>query len=212
MAVEIGDVAYAKLMLHLVRHPHAPVCGFLVGRLGAFETGTKSRAAVVDDAVPLFHGNVLAPMLEVATQIVAAQLESGQAIVGFYHVNELAADRSVPIVAEQVASTIEENQGGAGAVLLQVINEKLSDRRDHALQAWARAKSSGTWSSALEIKEGKGAVGTDKTLFSALRLANTAVECELFKSYADFDDHLENPERNPFNPDTDAALRGLFNK
>jgi hypothetical protein len=109
-------------MLHLVKYPHAPVSGYLLGRI-------EGATVHVTDAVPLFHSHALAPLLEAATAMVDG---GGEAICGCYFVNERLDDRGLPIVAERVASTVEAKL--PGAVLLQVLNDKLADPSDHALQ------------------------------------------------------------------------------
>jgi len=121
--MNISSEAYAKIMLHLVKHPHAPVCGML---LGSVEAG---GIVVVSDAVPLFHTHALAPLLEAATQMIDQEPRN---ICGYYHVNERADDRGVPIVAERICSSVESKC--PGALLLQVLNDKLSDPLEHALQ------------------------------------------------------------------------------
>ena len=191
-AMNISPPAYAKLMMHLARHPHCPVSGFLLG------TKEGEDDVNVHDVVPLFHTHTLGPMLEVSTQLVDQQERH---IVGYYHVNERVDDRGVPIVAEKVASAIDAKY--PGSILLQVINERLADPNDHALQAWGRAKN-GTWSAALEVKD-----GADKSCARALALAARAVEEGLHLAFSDFDDHFEDTAANPFNPDASRKLSSL---
>jgi hypothetical protein len=142
MVVLVSNTAYSKLMLHLVRHPHAPVSGYLIGKVSDSEVS-------IEDIVPLFHTSILTPMLEVATSLVD---NSGKKIIGFYHVNERVDDRGIPIVAERIATTVESNC--PGAVLLQVLNDKLEDPNEHGLQCWGITKN-GTWNQALEIQQCK---------------------------------------------------------
>jgi len=121
----VHPTAYTKVMLHLVKNPHTPVSGYLLGRI-------EGSTAHIVDVVPLFHSHVLAPLLEVATAMVDSQVVEGQAICGYYFANERLDDRGLPIVAERIASTVEAKQ--PGAVLLQVLNDKLADPSEHALQ------------------------------------------------------------------------------
>lgn len=50
------------MLLHAAKHPHAAVCGILLG--------PKENAARVDDAVPLFHHPTMAPLMETAFLLV----------------------------------------------------------------------------------------------------------------------------------------------
>ena len=56
----ITEEAYAKIILHGAKYPHVQVNGVVLGTLG------KNKVVSISDAVPLFHGNVLATMLEMA--------------------------------------------------------------------------------------------------------------------------------------------------
>lgn len=141
MAVEVNNKSYAKLMLHLVKHPHAPVSGYLIGTI------SESDEVSVEDIIPLFHTHILTPMLEVATNLIE---NSDNKIIGFYHVNERVDDRGIPIVVEAIATKVESNC--PNSILLQVLNDKLVDPNEHALQAWAITKN-GTWNRALEIQQ-----------------------------------------------------------
>eukprot|EP00954_Amorphochlora_amoebiformis_P017282 1318070-Amorphochlora_amoeboformis.AAC.1 len=57
VALELG--AYAKMVVHAVKHKYRPVCGVLLGNDG-------SGGTVVKDCVPLFHNYPVGPMLELA--------------------------------------------------------------------------------------------------------------------------------------------------
>lgn len=69
-----------QVLLHAAKHPHAAVCGILLG--------PKENAARIDDAVPLFHHTTMNPLMETAFLLVRASLmhssRSDQA-VAFWH-------------------------------------------------------------------------------------------------------------------------------
>ena len=71
---------------------------------------------IVDDAVPLFHTHTLAPMLEVAAQLIAENSKE-HAIVGYYFGNEHIDNKDPPILAERVILGVENMC--SGAVLVQ---------------------------------------------------------------------------------------------
>mmetsp|Transcript_35566 Transcript_35566/g.70547 ORF Transcript_35566/g.70547 Transcript_35566/m.70547 type:complete len:200 (+) Transcript_35566:24-623(+) len=194
-SVEISPVAYAKMMLHLVKHPHAAVCGYLLGSV-------RDGINMVEDVVPLFHSHPLAPMLEIATQLI----DQHENIVGFYFVNAHVEDTRIPVFAEKVAMALSSKCPGSS--LLQILNEKLRDPDDHALQAWGR-KENGAWNIALKISTTEGPKGSEVPFRACLSLATSGVANELHETYFDFDDHFEDVSKNPFNPDVDAQLRNL---
>lgn len=65
ISVGVKLEAYCKSILHAHKYPHHQVFGILVG--SADKSGDK---VTVEDAFPLFHGSILAPMLEAATNMV----------------------------------------------------------------------------------------------------------------------------------------------
>ena len=199
MAAEasFSPMAYSKMMLHITRHAETSVNGYLLGHAMA------DGAVAVEDAVPLFHTQTLAPMLEVATHMVADRSE-GRAIVGYYFANERLNDRDVPILAERVVTGLESKC--PGAILVQIVNERLRDPEDHALQAWARSGKQGVWIASLGIRSDDA---SGKTMQTGLKLATDAIAESLHLGFYDFDDHLADVTKNPLNPDATARLRNL---
>lgn len=57
----IESLAYEKIVLHALKYPSQSVTGVLLGKQNDAE-----KIHLITDAIPLFHGNVLAPMLEIA--------------------------------------------------------------------------------------------------------------------------------------------------
>jgi hypothetical protein len=57
--------AYAKIVLHALKYPFLSVTGVLLGHYKDRNPQT-SDVVEITDSVPLFHGIVLSPMLEVA--------------------------------------------------------------------------------------------------------------------------------------------------
>lgn len=68
MAAEFSDVAYAKLLMHVAKHPWCEVGGVLLAR----DTADAAAPIVVVDAVPLFHTLMLAPTFEMAMMQIEA--------------------------------------------------------------------------------------------------------------------------------------------
>lgn len=66
MPFVLSPKAYAKLVAHCCKYPHAAVNGVLIGSVNK-----KDNSVNIQDAIPLFHLYLsLSPMLEVAlTQV-----------------------------------------------------------------------------------------------------------------------------------------------
>ena len=63
MSVKISDEAYAKLMLHSLKHTSKDCVGILLGV-------ENNDEILVVDSVPLFHDRVFGPQLEIALKFV----------------------------------------------------------------------------------------------------------------------------------------------
>lgn len=63
MSIIIEDKAYAKIMMHIMKHTVKDCIGVLIGT----EEENKIK---VSDAIPLFHERVFAPQLEIALKFV----------------------------------------------------------------------------------------------------------------------------------------------
>ncbi len=65
---QLADLAYTKLILHALKHPHQTVNGVL---LGISSTTAAGRTVDIVDAVPLqHHWTNLSPMMEVGLGMV----------------------------------------------------------------------------------------------------------------------------------------------
>lgn len=181
-----SDIAYAKLTLHAVKYACLPVFGYLVGTV-------SEGVAKVDDVVPCFHSAICTPLLISATQIVSNSAN----IIGVYFVNEREDDKSIPVAVDRVFSTIEARC--AGAVCLTLVNDRLKNPLDHALEGLAREKN-GSLEKNVEL------VGDLK---SAMQLASNAVDRKLFDSLYDFDDHFDDVSKDPFNKGVSGVLGKL---
>jgi hypothetical protein len=73
---KVHPSALLKMVLHAYKYPSMPVFGAIVGY-------TEENTIHVTDALPLFHGRVLAPMLEMAIFQVRPLLKSFFAIFFF---------------------------------------------------------------------------------------------------------------------------------
>jgi hypothetical protein len=67
MSITISDLAYAKLMLHCMKHTVNDCIGVLLGT----EEGDK---VTISDVIPLFHERIFAPQLEIAMKFVILEI------------------------------------------------------------------------------------------------------------------------------------------
>ena len=65
MSITIENKAFAKLMLHCLKHTKNDCYGILIG-----QKSENSDALSITDAVPLSHDKVFAPQLEIALKFV----------------------------------------------------------------------------------------------------------------------------------------------
>ncbi len=63
MSIKISDEAYAKLMLHCLKHTSKDCIGVLLGK-------EFNDEILVVDSIPLFHDRVFGPQLEIALKFV----------------------------------------------------------------------------------------------------------------------------------------------
>lgn len=63
MSVDLNQKAYAKIMLHCLKHTSNDCYGILIGSV-------HGDIIKVVDAVPLFHNGVFSPELEIALKFV----------------------------------------------------------------------------------------------------------------------------------------------
>jgi hypothetical protein len=64
MSIIIEDKAYAKIMMHIMKHTTKDCIGVLIG------TEEEENKIKVSDAIPLFHERLFAPQLEIALKFV----------------------------------------------------------------------------------------------------------------------------------------------
>jgi hypothetical protein len=89
--VRVSELAYKKIIYHLMRYPTSKVAGALVG----------SNREVLD-AYPLFHSPILNPALSVALDLIDSNLDPSLRIIGLYEFVEGSEPK--------INSIIENNQ------------------------------------------------------------------------------------------------------
>eukprot|EP00892_Ulva_mutabilis_P001387 jgi/Ulvmu1/11249/UM073_0021.1 len=186
--------AALKVLLHACRHPSSTVCGVFLGR----EAGD---ATSVQDCIPLFHSNTaIGPCAESALwQVVELAKQRALSLVGFYEaepqVSALNEDaQSAPrAMAEKLVSNgcnkcnlfVMDN-----AKLGEFMDEKSGDMPFHVLGK----TSAGKWSRSAGV--GPSSLKCDNGLPAVLKRQLAA---KVHFSLHDFDDHLDNLQRDWLN-------------
>lgn len=67
--VAVSGQAYAKMVLHALKHPDDPVCGLLIGP-DKIQGSKKKGEIICADAVPLLHTHMLHPQLRLGVELV----------------------------------------------------------------------------------------------------------------------------------------------
>jgi len=176
--------AYCKLIFHAHKYPANQVYGILIGSLDK-----SKQAVVISDSLPLFHGNVLAPMLEAALMQIEEYCNQHKlSIVGTYFANELLENNNLSNVAIKLGEKIHEQF--SSACILLINNKKLSESPDEvAVQTYV--SDGKQWRQASELIQ-----LNDSTTFDVL---SSFIEDDLYLKLNDFDSHLEDISKDWFN-------------
>ena len=188
----VSSVAYQKIMLHAAKHPSRTVCGYLVGPkpvasvdgdvAGANEGG-RNGTNMVADAVPLFHSDPLAPMLEAAALLVEELYKSqSYGIVGYYQANERYEEKTLGVVGSLIGQKVNANC--PGACMLVVDNTSLGSANASSLLLYTSSKHGEDF---VRRETGLAIEGGEGTLDKLTALLNE----EKMDNLVDFDDHLE---------------------
>eukprot|EP01113_Clastostelium_recurvatum_P022682 TRINITY_DN2712_c0_g1_i1.p1 TRINITY_DN2712_c0_g1~~TRINITY_DN2712_c0_g1_i1.p1 ORF type:complete len:216 (-),score=52.00 TRINITY_DN2712_c0_g1_i1:39-686(-) len=137
MSVRLNGVSVVKILLHASRHSYSIVSGALVGRKGV------DNVIVVEDAFPLAHTNVLAPMFEVAMMQIEEYIGKGSQIVGYYCGNELLEDTKPNLITKRIADKIATET--PHACLLMIGNRKLGTLSNEVVPFELYSKHGSEW-------------------------------------------------------------------
>jgi len=187
--IELMTRAYAKVILHAAKYPHASVNGVLLAKLPSKGEKIGSKLVLID-AIPLFHQTEgLSPMLEVAlTQIESRTASIGYGIAGFYHASRHFRDTSVDIFSQRIADRIADLSPFGRTALLTVNNREISlNLQNHALLGQmfiGNSEGTGRWRT---IAKDHIRVEDDMTFAVTSQLLLTRG----YKDLSDFDNHLD---------------------
>nr|CAH0105869.1 unnamed protein product [Daphnia galeata] len=177
---ELSKLAYSKIILHAFKYPHTAINGVLLAN-----EGSNSQSVKYVDAIPLFHHNLgLAPMLEVALmQIDSYCRTAGLVIAGYYHASEAVAEMNPDPVSQKICEKIAEYFPNACLVL---INNRLLSKQMTQTSLSVIQYSDGKWK--VKDKENFKILPNNE---AALNSVSSLLSKKLYKTFVDFDDHLD---------------------
>jgi len=191
-AASISRQAYAKVVLHSARHAAAAVGGLLLGTQAA--DGSEVR---VVDALPVYHGNPVGPVFEVAWALFDQQAEwqagAGAVlrVVGVYFAHEElkragGAEATVPAFIEALLQAVRDKSSGAGTVLLLELDGNLVNAGADVL------------CTVLAKQSGNSTIKTLAPLDSTVAKLNSHVDellrAEKHRTLVDVETHMESGE------------------
>lgn len=192
--IELTLRAYAKVILHAAKYPHAAVNGVLLAKLPAKDEA-KPLKLVFTDAIPLFHQTQgLSPMLEVAlTQIESHANSAGMGIAGYYHANRHFQENSVDVFSQKIADRIVDLSPLGRAALLTVDNRRISlNLQNHALLGQiCNSDRPGNWKSV-----SNRSIRVDELAFEK---TSSLLQTRGYKELFDFDNHLDDVSQDYLN-------------
>jgi hypothetical protein len=185
-AVEISVEAYAKIVLHAAKTPSQGVGGLLLGGGG----GGGSGSVKITDVLPVYHGNPVGPLFEVASGLVETHWEGDTVqVVGVYFAAEEVgtSESDVPRFLDALLNTASLFKAGEG-VLIEV-DGTLIDKQDK-ICTLLRKEGSGKTIAPLDVSVSKLNSIVDQLLADGKHLRLVDVE-----------DYLDNAHLSPANSD-----------
>jgi len=186
-----------KILLHGAKFSSSSVNGLLIGE-------AEGEAVHVTDAVPLFHTILnLSPQLEIALGLVDAKLTAQKmgGIVGVYAADALLAKEELDNASRTIANKIASLSSAPSTAALIMDNTKLANMMQEEdsipFKLYSRTSGTGTgdWRSCVASELETSGAESIKSLFIEL------LDQHLHKQLYDFDEHLDNPQRDFWNQD-----------
>lgn len=201
----VSCTAYAKMVLHALKHPQDAVCGLLVG---PEESELSRRGEVLCvDSIPLLHTHMLHPQLRLGVELVEAVCEMPQAasdgsslscpttgkakqkIVGFYYSDILTFPEKPPTVNKEATHICKVLRQHYPSLLLCLLDFRSLSERKPVTTFWLPSGSSWKRLPAEAVRCSK----------AAIEMTETAVANATYMDLSDLDDHLCDPNLSPLN-------------
>eukprot|EP01017_Pseudomicrothorax_dubius_P000541 TRINITY_DN0_c2073_g1_i2.p1 TRINITY_DN0_c2073_g1~~TRINITY_DN0_c2073_g1_i2.p1 ORF type:complete len:188 (+),score=47.58 TRINITY_DN0_c2073_g1_i2:50-613(+) len=184
MKVSVEERVYKKAAAHVLRYTTEDVIGVLVGRRGP---GTVTLV----DAYPLAHGPVMAPLLEIAFELIDANKPEGTTIVGLYEA-VVKTNRS-PTLTPSGVKVLEVIADRAGADAIALLIDQNTANDEEVITFHARQ---------LSQKEHRLSEVPESGLSPAFAMSSLekVIRERQYRSIVDFDAHFEDVSLDFRNP------------
>lgn len=150
--MQVSELAYRKIVYHLVRYPTSKVTGSQLAYAGAL----VGKGMQVADAYPLFHTPIVNPTFSVALDLIESNLPEGQSIIGFYEFVEGSEPKinsiieSNPLMKDMIAMRVLLNPRRCGSTLKKKSNSgrrasTSSPHNGQQLQRGCKTESTASW-------------------------------------------------------------------
>lgn len=170
--VVFGALAFSKMAMHAIKHPHTLCCGFLLS--------SDEEHHRITDAVPISHtSNYLTPSLEVAYSSVLAYAEDQNLVISGYYQSNKSNESSQPdIFGQRIAEKVQETVPQAVICLLSFGSEsQIKADLFHMVDGkWRKKPSDKT------VLETDPEVLAENVIYTKERL---------YRQIVDFDEHLD---------------------
>jgi hypothetical protein len=123
--VNVKSRAHTKICLHASKYPHSHVGGFLIGQ-------HEGDTVIVEDVLPVCHGNPVGPLLELAGSTADRIYSRPLQIVGYYYADEIVDSPKSPVYINKIMEDIR--QTSSAAVLTRLIPENLGSATAFCLE------------------------------------------------------------------------------
>lgn len=110
--------AYLKIVLHASKYPSECIGGFLIRNVGSSSDNN------ISDAIPVYHGAPVAPLLEFAAETTSAM---NMHIIGVYFANEIASNKIAPLFVERMCESVALKNSGV-CILAQLDGNLLGEK------------------------------------------------------------------------------------
>ena len=187
-SISLAPDAYSVLFLHCCRYPHRTLNGLLLGNVDGSDVS-------VSMTLPLFHAQIsLAPMLEAAFLLADEYCQQNKLkIVGYYQANHLVDDFELGPFGKKICEKLRSQCTSVATLLLDGASMRPSPTDLRLIPLGVDGKRANT------------AVTISNNPEGCIERIEDCIRRSVHHEIADFDVHLDEPEKNWFG---NAALIG----
>jgi hypothetical protein len=207
--ITFTDTAYAKMMLHILKHVTSDCHGVLVGH----KEESNTNKITITNAYPLFHTNISVPQLDLGLRMIEHILKTSNekdVIVGIYEnmlINFEKESAQHSTAALFICDSIQKTKSIDQPILVEISHsldkttsdgKKVKDSIEYKLYRY----------NANVLREA-GYIKENDRQFSLMKsLLNLNLQAEII----DLDEHLFNTKLDLTNKEIDSEINDIINK